>query len=159
MVLGIFQLPYPDLLSILHSNFGPWSLICGDHINMLHLLPHFIVFSWRDPLQIWPLLSRSCLSHSFIHSFIYSPIYPPFFCLSLSLYPSLHTPPQFLGSSDSSHPVLIQATVVSPPDIACPDSLHFLSWFLFPHIKFSHYVIFKLFNLQVLHLVLADTPI
>lgn len=157
MVLGIFQLPCPNLLSILHPNFGPWSLICGELSINMPIYSHVLLCSAAGiPCR---RSDRYCLeAASLILPFIHSPIYPPLLLsVSVSL-PSLHTSPvprfqwQLPPLSHSGHSGIT-------PDIVCPNSLHFLSWFLFPHIKFSHYVIFKLFNLQVLHLVLADTPI
>ena len=151
----LVQIYFPPFILILV--LGAWSVgttsTCSIYFHILLCSAEGIPCRRSDHY----CLEAASLILPSIHSFILPFILPSSVCLCLSTPHSTH--PQFLGSSDSSHPFLIQATVVSPPDTACPDSRHFLSWFLFPHIKFSHYVIFKLFNLQVLHLVLADTPI
>lgn len=101
------QIYFPSFILILV--LGAWSV--GTTSTCSIYSPRFIVFSCRDPAGSWPLLSRSC-PLSFFHSFVL-PHLSSSFCLSLSLYPLTHT--LFQVPSDSSHPFLIQATVVSPP--------------------------------------------
>lgn len=83
--------PVQIYFPILHPNFGPEPDLWG-----LHQHAPFTPTLYCVQLQGSPAgdLTAYCLeAASLILPFICSPIYPPSFCLSLSLYPSLHTSP------------------------------------------------------------------